>query len=94
MKKFDRFQDAAKLEVEFDSMSDRRLYLNVGKYSVIIGFLPVLNDKCSVSYSRFTFDCSCGHSAMRAMPEQAQNHCKHVLAAIAWLVEHKGRWSK
>ena len=94
MRKFDRFQDAEKLEVTFDSFSDRRLYLNVGNYSVIVGFDQVLNDKVTVKYSRFTFDCSCGHAAMRAMPNQAQNLCKHCLAAIAWLVRKKGRWDK
>ena len=95
MRKFDRFQDAAKLEVVFDSMSDRKLYLKVGKYSVIVGFESVLNDKVSVKYARYTFDCSCAHAAMRT--EQMQNTCnlcKHCLAAIAWLVNNKGRWEK
>jgi len=94
MRKFDRFQDAAEVKIKLDSFTDRRLYLKADCYSIIIGFNPVLNDKCTVKYSRFTFDCSCGHAAMRAMPSQAQNHCKHVLAAIAWLVKNKGRWNK
>ena len=95
MKKFDRFQDAAEVKIEFDSVSDRRLYLKANnKYSVTVSFDQVLNNKCTVKYSRFNFDCSCGHSAMRAMPNQMQNHCKHVLAVIAWLVNNKGRWEK
>jgi len=93
MRKFDRFKKAAEVKITFDSMSDRKLYLKANnKYSIIIGFVPVLNDKCTVKYARYTFDCSCGHAAMRAMPNQAQNFCSHILAAIHYLVEHKGKF--
>ena len=93
MKRFDRFKKAADIKIEFDSVSERRLYLTAdNKYSVTVSFESKLNDKVTCKYARYQFDCSCGHAAMRAMPDQVQNHCKHILAAIHYLVEHKGEF--
>jgi len=95
MRKFDRFQKAEKVSIEFDSVSDRRLYLRAdGKYDVTVSFDQVLNDKASVKYSRYKFSCTCTctHYAMRTcLPSQELNFCKHILAAIAWLVNNKGK---
>jgi len=93
MKKLSRFKDAADVKIKFDSVSERRLYLTANnKYSVMVGFESKLNNKVTCKYARYTFDCSCKHSAMRAEPAQAQNFCKHIFAAIAWLVNNEGEF--
>jgi len=94
MRKFDRFQKAARVLITYDTMSDKKLYLKANdNHSVTVEFESVLNDKASVKYLRYKFSCDCTHFAMRTcLSSQEHNFCKHIFAAIAYLVNNKGKF--